>query len=270
VILVTGAGGLVGGALMQKLRSEGRVVWGPPREGAGGLDLAKVSSSDFPSGITTAFLCAWQGGVAEAAQNPAQAHRINVDGNRHLIAKLRQEGTQMVFLSTSLVFSGADTGAHAPLSPCCLYGEDKAAVESFLDPARDAIVRITKVGETLLPRLKRWAEALRSGRQVAAAGHLRVAPVMLDEVVAGLACFAKDFRPGLYQMSAGRDHSYRDLAGMLAARVGGVVTDDPAAGAGLFDPFPVSGRLEIAAPDRCDAWPGDEDRAQRLVQSALS
>jgi len=270
VILVTGASGLIGGALVEKLRSEGAVVWAPRREGAGGLDLARISSTKFPGGISTAFLCAWHGGVAEAAQDPAETQKVNVEGNRQLIAELRLTGTRIVFLSTSLVFARGDTAANAQPSPCCLYAEQKVAVEAFCDARKDVIVRLTKVGETLLPRLTQWASTLRSGGQVAAAGHLRVAPVMLDEAAGGLAALANDFAPGIYQMSAEKDYSYRELAGLLALQVGGSVTDDPGAGARFYHPFPAAGRLEIAAPDGCLSWPRGEDHAQRLVQSALS
>lgn len=272
MILVTGAGGLVGGALVERLRSDGFEVWAPARTSATGnaFDLNNATGARLPEGLQAAFLCAWHGGVAEAADDPEGTYRSNVGGNLALAARLRAAGTNMVFLSTSLVFSGADTSPAAPLVPCCAYGEQKAAVEAGLDSRRDAIVRLTKVGETLLPRLSRWADILRSGGRVAAAGHLRVAPVMLAEVVEGLVGLARDFEPGIFQMSAGRDHSYLDLAESLAARAGGEVAGDPRAGTGLFRSFPVSGRLGIAAPARARHWPPGDDHAQRLVQSVLS
>jgi hypothetical protein len=188
VILVTGGGGLIGGALVARLKSEGFEVWAPDRGSgnSGGLDLEDVSSAVFPRRLQTAFLCAWSGGVSEAALDPESMRRVNVEGNRELIERLKQRGTKVVFLSTSLVFSGAETSSSAPLSPCCVYGAQKAAVEAGLDSRHDVIVRITKVGETLLPRLAGWAKMLRSGGRVAAASHLRVAPVMLEETVEGL------------------------------------------------------------------------------------
>jgi dTDP-4-dehydrorhamnose reductase len=272
VILVTGASGLIGGALAQRLKAEGFAVWAPPRASGnnGGLDLQDVSSAVFPEGLQTAFLCGWSGGVGEAAQDPEGKRLVNVGGNQKIIERLRQTGTNVIFLSTSLVFSGADTHAYAPLSPCCVYGGQKAAVEAGLDARRDVVVRITKLGETLRPRLSQWAATLRSGGQVAAAGHLRVAPVMLEEVVEGLVGLARDFQPGIYQMSAREDHSYRDLAEALADQAGGTVVDDPGAGAGVFHPSPVSGRLEIEAPGHSERWPSGVDHTQRLVQSALS
>jgi dTDP-4-dehydrorhamnose reductase len=272
VILVTGAGGLIGGALVQRLRAEGFVVWAPARAVGTNdvLDLNDVSSAVLPSGLQTAFLCAWHGGVAEAANDPQRTHRTNVEGNLQLVGKLKEAGTNVVFLSTSLVFSGADTSATASLTPCCVYGEQKAAIEAGLDARRDAIVRVTKVGETLMPRLSQWTTTLRAGGRVAAAGHLRVAPVMLEEVVGGLAGFAREFEPGIYQMSSHQEHSYLDLAETISFQAGGTVDDDPAAGAAVFRPFPASGRLEIAAPARSRLWPSGDDHAQRLVQNALS
>jgi len=272
VILVTGASGLIGGALARRLQTEGFQTWAPGREGEpdGALDLCKVSDVQLPAGLKTAFLCAWRGGVAEAENDPQATRRINVEGNLELAAKLKDSGVDVVFISTSLVFSGADISATATVSPCCTYGEHKATVEKALEVGSGAIVRVTKVGETLMARLSSWAATLRAGGRVAAAKHLRVAPVMLDEVVEGLMCLARQFQPGKYQMSAREDRSYFELAQSLASFAGGAVVDDPSAGESVFRPFPISGRLEIAAPSGCRQWPRGADHAQRLVQSALS
>ena len=272
MILVTGASGLIGSALVWRLRSESCDVWAPSREGSAGeaLALENASSAKLPAGLQTAFLCAWQGGVAEAAHDPQGTWRTNVEGNLALVRRLKQSGTKVIFISTSLVFSTSDTSAMAPLAPCCGYGEQKATVEAGLDVRHDAIVRVTKVGETLLPRLSQWATTLRAGGRVAAAGHLRVAPAMLEEVIEGLVGLAREFEPGIYQMSSRQDHSYLNLAQSLAAQVGGEVADDPEAGAGVFRPFPASGCLQISVPSRSRHWPSGADHAQRLVQSALS
>lgn len=272
MILVTGGNGLIGGALVARLRSEGHEVWAPSRAKRTNivLDLDQPDDGTFPEAIETAFLCAWRGGVVEAAQDEQTTWRTNVEGNRTLIKRLREQGVKVVFLSTSLVFSGDDTSPCAPLSPCCCYGEQKAAVEAVLDPRRDVIVRITKVGETLLPRLRQWTASLRVGGSCLAAAGLRVGPVLLDEVVAGLVSLARNQVPGIYQMSSLRDYSYFDLATSLSSIVGGVVVDDSDAGKDVFRPIPHSGRLNICSPAGCSAWPSGEDRAQLLVERALS
>ena len=135
MILVTGAGGLIGSALVQRLRTDGFEVWAPSREKgvSDTLDLNHVSHAELPAGLQAAFLCAWHGGVAESASDPQGARRTNVEGTLELVGRLSEAATNVVFLSTSLVFSGSNTSAHAPLSPCCVYGEQKAAVEAGLD-----------------------------------------------------------------------------------------------------------------------------------------
>ena len=92
MIFVTGAGGLIGGALTSRLKSEGFEVWAPDRGNGsgGGLDLADVSSAVFPEGLRTAFLCAWSGGVSEAAEDPARMRCVNVEGNRMLIEAIHR------------------------------------------------------------------------------------------------------------------------------------------------------------------------------------
>jgi len=271
VILVTGANGLLGGALAARLRRERLEVLDPKRMHNNGcvLDLNRIESTCFPPGIQTAILCAWHGSVLEAANNFEGTFHTNVEGNIKLLQRLRQAGAQVIFVSTSLVFSGMEVSPCSPLTPCCLYAVQKAAVEAALDPNRDAIVRITKLSETLLPRLVDWAGRLRSRGHVAAAGHLRVAPVMLQEVVEGLVGFARDFEPGVYQMSGLTDYSYLDLAKSMAARVGGSTGDDPQAGSKELLSFPLAGRLEIAAPSRSSSWPSGQDHVPKLIEIAL-
>lgn len=276
MIFVTGGDGLIGGALLRACAAEGADAEGAAWRGAGGLralDLSRVAEAELPAGIETAVLCAWSGGVAECKREPERTRACNVNGNVALAARLRAGGAKIVFLSTSLVFSGAQSGPGDRVSPCCEYARQKALVEQALDPSVDAIVRLTKVGETLLPRLRGWAEELRSGTPVNAAPHLRLAPVLLSDVAAGLAWLAANFCPGVFQMSARVDHSYLEVARMLAERLGlpeDRVRADDSAGAGLFDVIPRAGSLKIAAPARCPVWPTGDDCLQILVEKAVS
>ena len=276
MIFVVGAAGLLGGSLLHRLERRGVVCAGSCRSARLGLvefDLATPEKSPLPTGIRTAILCAWHGGVVEAAERPDETHTANVHGNLALIDRLRQTGAKIVFLSTSLVFSQAPTEAYAPISPCCEYARQKAEVEQSLDPAVDAIVRLTKVGETVLPRLHQWADSLRAGQPVRASTRLRLAPVRQEPAVAGLGWLAENFQPGVFQMSARRDASYFDVARLMAERLQvapRLVEADQEAGSKLFHPTPASGALDIAAPSGCPDWPEGDDALQFLVESAIS
>ncbi len=276
MIFVVGAEGLLGAALLDQLRQAGAASAGSSRKPGSPLvhlELASVRDCVLPSPIGTAVLCAWHGGVAEAAEDPAGTRAINVEGNLALIQHLRQAGANIVFLSTSLVFSQGPAEPGFPLSPCCEYARQKAEVEQFLDPAKDAIVRITKVGETVLPRLRFWAEELRAERPIQASESLRLAPVMIAATVAGLGWLAENFQPGVFQMSGPRDASYFEVARQLAERLAVpplLVSPDPLAGTKLFHPMPASGALVAAAPRACPEWLGEENALQLLVERAIS
>lgn len=278
MILVSGASGLIGGALIARLRREGRVVLATMRKGSAStdsipLDLCTPKSWNIPQGIQVAILCAWSGGVTEAAQNPCLARRTNIDGTLALVSQLKNSGTKIVFLSTSLVFAGEPTLVDAPVSPCCEYGRQKATVEKSLDLAVDAVVRITKVGDTLLPRLKQWGQALRRGECIAASAQLRVAPVMIQEVTEALAEFAMNFHPGMYHMSARQDFSYHEIALAMAETCGRETKDvqkDSGSYLNVFSPVPASGGLGIYAPSSAQNWPLGVNHMTRLVAEALS
>ena len=275
MILITGADGLIGGALFRLRVGRGVPCSGTSISGTAGLlpfELSHADHFDVPKGVETAVLCAWYGGVNECAAARAETHALNVDGNTALIGKLRRSGVNIIFLSTSLVFSGTEVGPFSTRMPCCEYARQKVAVEEALDPGRDAVVRVTKVGETLLPRLRGWAGNLARGEPIRVASDLRVACVMLHEVVGGLAWLAQNFQPGVFQMSAAKDAGYRDIACALAGRLqvsSNLLIDTPLEG-GIFQAVPATGVLEIAGPVGCTEWPDGRDVLQTLVEQAIS
>lgn len=130
----------------------------------------------------------------------------------------------MVFLSTSQVFSGtvARCAPDASPDPISEYGRQKAAAERRVLSLgeRGAVVRLTKVAETLLPLFSRWEAALRRGQEVRPFSDMTAAPVPLSFVVEALTRLADRRLSGITQVSAGRDLSYADMARLVAAHAG--------------------------------------------------
>lgn len=158
-VLLTGAGGLVGGRLAAILHSDGFEVLAAYRSAAppGGprplrlvLEdadaLARVLDAERPAAIVHAAALAQVGRCFERPDD-ATATNARLPG---LIARAcRERGLRLIALSTDLVFSGewAPLGEQEPARPLSVYGRTKLAGEDAVlaeHPAA-AIARIALV-----------------------------------------------------------------------------------------------------------------------------
>jgi dTDP-4-dehydrorhamnose reductase len=154
-ILVVGASGLVGAALLEGARWLGEPVGTFHHyavEGLVPLDISDVEAVDAltrelppqvilqPGALTNVDYC---------ETNPDEAWRINVEGTRHLAAAAARHGAKHVFFSSDYVFDGT-AGPYAeddPPNPTSVYGRTKLAAEQVVrETAPDhLIVRTTVV-----------------------------------------------------------------------------------------------------------------------------
>jgi len=262
MILVIGADGLIGAALYRQLKASGHNVLGTSRRGGSEhlhLDLGKPDGFTMPSGVEMTVICAGVGDVAACARSPEETERMNVDGTVQIARRAAQSGSRIIALSSSLVFSGqgASPRAEDPVSPCCEYGRQKALMESELAGESCAIVRLTKVVETLRPRFSSWLDELKNGRSVRASSKLCFSPVALAETLQALGGLMAKFQPGVYHISGDENFSYHDAAVRVAQMAGAsteLVVADAESGVGLFDPVPLTASLGPAAPSDCSGW----------------
>lgn len=227
--LVVGSNGLIGSALLSKLSASGFAAVGttrrvPAASGTIPLDLSVTPVSwTIPAGISVAYLCAGVTKLDDCRKDPASSARINVDALGTLAERLAAQGTFVVFLSTSQVFSGTESHPSAETSPTpsTEYGRQKAAAEARVLRLgkRAAVVRITKVSETLAPLFTRWEEALRRGEEIRPFSDMSAAPVPLSHVLDVLIRVGEGRLSGITQVSADRDLSYADMAELVAQRV---------------------------------------------------
>jgi len=226
-VLVVGQDGLLGRALLSRLRALGVETWGTSRRKAPlepftlPLDLADRTSRlpRFPV-FRTAVLCAGASGLAACAAEPGRSRAVNVDGLLRLAEGLLDQGTRVVLLSSDAV-TGADGELPALMAE---YGRQKAAAEAGLldlDRGRGLVLacRLGKILHRDMPLLRDWQEALEQGRPIAPYKDLGLAPLSLAHAAEALARLALSGRTGVLSL-AGEPGTYADLARSLAARLG--------------------------------------------------
>lgn len=262
MILVVGAEGLIGAALLEEVRRSGRDALGTsrnPKPGLLTLDLNVPEKFEPPAGVSCAVICAGRSGLLDCDRSPQETAKVNVQGTMRICEKLTRQGIPVVFLSSSLVFGGLfePAGPWDETAPCCEYARQKAMVEKSMVGDLFAVVRITKVVEALRPRFSDWLQNLRLGRKVLASTVIRFSPVVLGEVARALADLSGNFHPGRFHISGDAEVSYLFAAQKLAEKADlplDLVIADSVSGTKLFETLPRSSMMKIAGPAGSSDW----------------
>lgn len=203
--LVTGAGGFVGGKIVERLLAEGRRVRAfsrrpLPELEARGVEIARGDLSDSPSlhaacaGVETIFHVAARVGVWGPAK---EFHSVNVDGTARLLeAAIANRVRRLIHTSSpSVVYTGGDLrGVDESARLCtrapCAYPTSKALAERLVRAANCPDLRTVALrphlvwgpgDHHLVPRV---VAAARRGRlRVVGTGGNRVDLTHIDNVV---------------------------------------------------------------------------------------
>lgn len=142
-VLVTGAGGRVGRALLSVLAEEKRGLTRSELDIADAAAVARVFDSLKPTVVINA--AAWTD-VAGAETHRDAAYRANAEGVRVLAAEAARRGIALIHYSTDYVFSGEGdspwTETDRP-APTGVYGASKLEGERqfFVSGVRGAVIR---------------------------------------------------------------------------------------------------------------------------------
>ena len=134
-IIVTGAGGRLGAALVREWKAAGIDVLGFARQE---LDLAQPEQMRATlDGVEFGVLvnCAAQTNVDRCETHPEEAMQINAHAVRTLAEICKAKGARCVQISTDYVFDGAKSTPYTeedPVVPISHYGESKRAGEIAL------------------------------------------------------------------------------------------------------------------------------------------
>ncbi len=233
-IYLTGAGGLVGGALVPVLEAAGHEVAGGEFAGRALVDVCDAAA--IGAAIAAArpdwvvHLAAYTA-VDQAEQEMGAAARLNVGGTANVAAAAAATGARLLYMSTDYVYSGeksepyVETDAPGPLSA---YGRSKLEGETAARAAVPAALIVR--GGWLYGRKKGFVNAILA----AASDPARPLRVVTDEV--GCPTAAADLARG--------------LAALIAAEATGIVHLANTGGVSRFDFARATLELAGLDPDR--------------------
>ena len=216
--LIIGSSGLIAPALAKRMKGLGWHTTETSRRPSDTVpfDLARPDYSALPDRTDAVFLIAAETSLQRCEHEPQATRQINVITPARIAQRYSAAGTQVLMISTNLVFDGSTplTRPEATRQPGCVYGAQKAELEDALLALRGptAVLRITKVAESLAALLVGWARSLQCGEPVNAFSDMFCAPVSLHGVVEVLAQAAHQGSSGVLQHSGDRDVTYVDIA----------------------------------------------------------
>ena len=145
-ILVTGAGGLLGGAVVRAATERGHDVCALDRTALDVTDAESVQGRLRYEAPAVVMHCAGYTGVDDAEDGPDQAMMVNRDGTHNVALTAAAIGASLMYPSTDYVFDGRSDRPYRPADkthPLNAYGRSKLAGEKVLETteARWAVVR---------------------------------------------------------------------------------------------------------------------------------
>lgn len=132
-ILVTGAGGLLGSAVVAECGARGHEVFARTHRALDVTDDVAVSTAVLDCAPEAIVHCAAYTAVDEAESERDVAMAVNRDGTEHVAHAATEVGALMVYVSTDFVFDGCSGRPYVPddePNPLNHYGRTKLAGEA--------------------------------------------------------------------------------------------------------------------------------------------
>jgi dTDP-4-dehydrorhamnose reductase len=225
-VLVTGARGMLGQAMMPALAAAGHDARGLdlPELDVTRPDLVRDAARDVrPDWV---FHLAAFTRVDDCETRRDEAFRVNGDGSRNVALAAVEAGAALMAISTDYVFDGAATRPYLeadPARPQTVYGASKWAGEQAVRAAcpRHAIVRTSwlfgpggaNFVDTILARA-------RAGAELRVVDDQRGSPTFTHDLVQGLLRLAERGVTGTFHCTNAGECTWYDLAAYAVSRAG--------------------------------------------------
>lgn len=278
-VLVTGANGMVAGAVIRQSLAAGDDVIGLSRESLDITDSKAVFDSLLTHRPDAVINCAAFTDVDGAEADPGRAFAVNESGVRNLAAAAATTGCVFVTISTDYVFDGQKSGFYTQRdlpAPLGVYGKSKRAGEiaAFSENAASIIVRsgwIFGRGGKNFP--SKIPDFFRNQTPFTAISDAFGTPTYSEDLAGRLRELAAAALPGVYHITnAGPGTSYFGFAEAVRNAMNiGAASPEPIASASLNRPAPrpLNSRLACLISEKLGfpPMPDWQDAIRRFVQS---
>lgn len=217
-IMVTGAAGQLGSAVMREMTARGHDVYGAVRQDFDLTDGAAVKRAVHSYQPDAIIHCAAYTAVDRAESEPDACMAAGGMGTLHLVRAALVVGAKLMYISTDYVFDGAGTLPHEtndPLRPLNIYGLSKLQGEEAVRGLmrRYFIVRTSWVfgpdGQNFVETMRRLGRERAAVRVVA---DQVGAPTYTGDLARLLADMIVTERYGTYHASNEGECSFAELA----------------------------------------------------------
>jgi dTDP-4-dehydrorhamnose reductase len=230
-ILITGAKGLVGRALVEHCRASGDEVLSYDHNGLDIADAENVESvivAERPDAIVN---CAAWTNVDGCESDPEKARQVNSLGPENLARASRKAGAVLVTISTDYVFDGKKEGFYTQRdqpNPISVYGNFKLEGErrAQVEHARTIVVRTGYIfgpgGKNFLSNVVSLAER---GVKLKAISDYWGTPTYGRDLARRLRELAESDLPGVYHVVNSGDGASFETFSIEALRLAGLSTE---------------------------------------------
>jgi len=228
-VLVTGAGGMLGNALVPALRGAGHEAIALTHAELDVTDAARVRTATADARPDWVCHLAAYTDVDGCESRPDHAMRVNGEGAGNAAAAAREVGAAVLSISTDYVFAGDDPRPRREsdaVGPVSAYGRSKLAGEEAVRAAnpRHLIVRTAwlygRGGKNFVDTIR--ARAL-AGTPLAVVDDQRGSPTWTVDLAGALVALMQANATGTFHATNSGDCSWHEFAREICAQAGAKV-----------------------------------------------
>jgi len=226
-ILIVGGDSTIGNFLYKSYKNIGMNVFKTSRRKMNSNDIYLDLESEYIninlSNIKKVFFCAAITSVEKCEKDHLKTYEINVKKTKELIQYMIDKKVFIIFLSTSLVYSGDEGYQNEKnnLQPKCEYGKQKLLIENFLKNYENSfcIIRFSKILHNNLLLFNKWISDLKMGENIYAFKDMLFSPINIEYAAYCLRKIEEINFQGIINISAIDEISYYDAAKYFASKL---------------------------------------------------